>query len=1075
MRPERSAGSVLICAVLLCLAAVTLAESQTAPSPLVPRLVMFNGVVKDANGKPLSGDVGVTFALYREQEGGAALWIETQNVRPDGQGRYSVYLGAGKTGGLPQDLFVSGEARWLGVQPEGQAEQPRTLLLSVPYALKAGDAETIGGLPPSAFVLAATANTISPTSTTRATSSNAPPPASNVTTAGGTTNTIPLFSTATDIENSAITQTGSGSTAKIGIGTTTPSSTLDVKGGANVRGTLSLNATGAATATAGKNSQPENIVASSFSSTTNTAVNQNFQLKAEPTGNNTSSPSGTLNLLFGQGASAPAETGLKIANNGQITFVAGQTFPGTGNGTVTGVRAGTDLTGGGSSGNVTLNVDTTKVMTGVAAGTGLTGGGTGGVQTLNVDTTKVPQLNASNIFTGSQTVNGNLTSTGTVTGGTVNATSSYSIGGSITPFLSGSISNGNAFLGFAGNSATTGIDNVASGFGALQDNTTGGSNTAAGQNALVKNTTGSSNLADGSGALGNNTTGGNNTAVGGLALTNNATGSYNSGIGYGAGPDVNSPGLTNATAVGAFATVSKSNALVLGGTGANAVNVGIGTATPSSTLDVHGTGNFTGLITFAPGQTFPGTGTITGVTAGTDLLGGGSVGSVTLSVDTTKVVTGVIAGTDLTGGGSGGTQTLNLDTSKVPQLNTTNTFTADQNVNGTLTAFNVNAGAYYLGLQVFAYGNIPVTGDPNVYLGYAGGATSSDVSANTGVGPYALESNQGSDNTAVGDQALSGNTGIGNTAVGSNALKTNPNGFYNTAIGYRAGLAQGPPDLFSTTAVGAFAEADTSNAVVLGGVSGVNGATQNTNVGIGTTKPSYQLHVGNMGATPFFGYLRVDGPTTTGSGKPAISIGGNGDFQIDAPGVNSGRFVVNENGFVGISAPSPISPLTIGAGRGPGFADAWLTYSSRRWKSNIQTLPDALSKVEQLRGVSYDRKETGKHEIGVIAEEVGKVVPEVVTYEDNGKDALGVDYSRLTALLIEAIKQQQKQIRLQQTQLRQQQKQINIQQKRVSTQQFEIDRLRARNASFETRLTKVENPHQSDLGIASVSVPQHRH
>jgi hypothetical protein len=74
--------------------------------------------------------------------------------------------------------------------------------------------------------------------------------------------------------------------------------------------------------------------------------------------------------------------------------------------------------------------------------------------------------------------------------------------------------------------------------------------------------------------------------------------------------------------------------------------------------------------------------------------------------------------------------------------------------------------------------------------------------------------------------------------------------------------------------------------------------------------------------------------------------------------------------------------------------------------------------VEQLRGVSYDLKNSGKHEIGVIAEEVGTVVPEVVSYEENGEDARGVDYNRLTALLIEATKEQQREIQHQQTVLR---------------------------------------------------------
>jgi len=71
-------------------------------------------------------------------------------------------------------------------------------------------------------------------------------------------------------------------------------------------------------------------------------------------------------------------------------------------------------------------------------------------------------------------------------------------------------------------------------------------------------------------------------------------------------------------------------------------------------------------------------------------------------------------------------------------------------------------------------------------------------------------------------------------------------------------------------------------------------------------------------------------------------------------------------------------------------------------KPTSTRLHAALAKVEQLRGVSYELRDSGKHEIGVIAEEVGKVVPEVVSYEKNGADAQGVDYGRLTALLIEA-------------------------------------------------------------------------
>src|ERR1035441_5510762 len=123
---------------------------------VAPRLVKFSGALKDPTGQPLTGVQGVTFALYKDQQGGAPLWLETQNVQADAQGNYAVLLGATKSEGLALELFTSGESRWLGVQAQisGEAEQPRALLVSVPYALKAADADTVGGMPASAFALA---------------------------------------------------------------------------------------------------------------------------------------------------------------------------------------------------------------------------------------------------------------------------------------------------------------------------------------------------------------------------------------------------------------------------------------------------------------------------------------------------------------------------------------------------------------------------------------------------------------------------------------------------------------------------------------------------------------------------------------------------------------------------------------------------------------------------------------------------------------------------------------------------------------------------------------------------------
>src|SRR5215469_7549413 len=71
----------------------------------VPRLITYSGTVKDASGKLHTGGTELTFALYEFQEGGSPLFVETQNLQLDEQGRYTVLLGATQAEGLPLDLF----------------------------------------------------------------------------------------------------------------------------------------------------------------------------------------------------------------------------------------------------------------------------------------------------------------------------------------------------------------------------------------------------------------------------------------------------------------------------------------------------------------------------------------------------------------------------------------------------------------------------------------------------------------------------------------------------------------------------------------------------------------------------------------------------------------------------------------------------------------------------------------------------------------------------------------------------------------------------------------------------------
>jgi Chaperone of endosialidase len=126
--------------------------------------------------------------------------------------------------------------------------------------------------------------------------------------------------------------------------------------------------------------------------------------------------------------------------------------------------------------------------------------------------------------------------------------------------------------------------------------------------------------------------------------------------------------------------------------------------------------------------------------------------------------------------------------------------------------------------------------------------------------------------------------------------------------------------------------------------------------------------------------------------------------------------------------------FTIRQGSGTGMADGWVTHSSRRWKTDISTLDDPLSKIARLRGVSYTLKATGAREIGLVAEEVASVLPQVVTRDTEGRVS-GVDYSRIVSVLIEGIKDQQSHIRNQRAALR---------------------ATRERVASLENRLARIE-------------------
>src|SRR5215472_12128017 len=596
-------------------------ESVAANSPNtpVPRLVRFSGTLFDDQGQAMKGPVGVTFALYTQQSGGAALWMETQNVEPDANGNYSVLLGAASANGVPMELFSSGEARWLGVQAERQREQPRVLLVSVPYALKAGDAQTLAGLPASAFALSGT----QPPSSAPAVSSmtnliaTAQPATLNTATitGTGTTDFLPLWTNSTTLGNSILFQAPSSNS--IGIGTTAPAAKLDVNGGATIRGQLSLPFTGTATSTLAFPSQPLDLLASAFNSSTHAAVPQHFRWQAEPTGNNSASPSGKLNLLFATSTGTPAETGLSISNTGIITFATGQTLPTvTGNETVKGNFTATGSVSGGSAhftGNVTMGNET--VNGNINATGSLTAGlasftGNNGAEVVLVDQKGAGEGLLAVATTGSGVIGSGgtgVTGSGT-TGLSGISTSASGVAGLFNNKLGGIILQGQSkgatvfTVNGPGNVITAGSISANNGTVSASSGTFSSALTNAGTSTLggpvaIGRVTPSAQLDvhDFASAAAVDTLIGNP----GCGTSFAGIGFLPGGIGFNACTNYSLLGdgtntFINAGPFGALHfRLSNGDAMIVN----NNARVGIGTTTPVAKLDVNGDSNITGVIT----------------------------------------------------------------------------------------------------------------------------------------------------------------------------------------------------------------------------------------------------------------------------------------------------------------------------------------------------------------------------------------------------------------------------------------------------------------------------------------------
>ena len=282
--------------------------------------------------------------------------------------------------------------------------------------------------------------------------------------------------------------------------------------------------------------------------------------------------------------------------------------------------------------------------------------------------------------------------------------------------------------------------------------------------------------------------------------------------------------------------------------------------------------------------------------------------------------------------------------------------------------------------------NANTTGNSNSAFGAGALGSNTTGSLNVAYGLEALAgATTGSYNTAIGaDALLHGTSGSYNTAIGANALLNGTTGNYNTASGYEA--------MYDNTvgaqniAYGLYALHGNSkgnyNAAV-GGYALYSNTSGSSNIALGykagfyPTAGANNIHVGNLGAAGDTGVIKIGTQNT----QKATSIAG---IYSTSPMTGGSVVVINSAGLLGVQ-----------------------TVSSERFKSDIMPMNKNTTRLEQLRPVSFHYKSDphGPVQYGLIAEEVAKVYPELVTRDEHG-DVNGVRYDELAPMLLNEMKLQ---------------------------------------------------------------------
>jgi len=294
------------------------------------------------------------------------------------------------------------------------------------------------------------------------------------------------------------------------------------------------------------------------------------------------------------------------------------------------------------------------------------------------------------------------------------------------------------------------------------------------------------------------------------------------------------------------------------------------------------------------------------------------------------------------------------------------------------------------------------TGSANTADGIFTLSATTTGSGNTASGAGALGGNTtGSNNTAIGANTLSSaNTGDENTAVGFQALSSNTDGIDNTAIGFQA--LSSNTDGVQNTAVGSFALLNNT---------GVN----NTAIGLGAL-----LNNTTGGANIAIGF-QAGGAVTTGSQNILI---GNSGFSDDLKTIRIGQPLAQTQAFIAGIFNSAITgtPVVVDGGGRLGVAA-----SSKRFKDAIKPMNEASDSILALKPVAFHYKQeidpAAIPQFGLVAEEVEKVNPALITRDAEGKP-FTVRYDAVNAMLLNEFLKEHRKVQEQETTIAQLKKEM---------------------------------------------------